>query len=660
MLIRQVDVRRFCALKNATVSCRDLTALVGRNGTGKSSVLRALELFYNQSAKVTAQDFYAENVSYPIEIAITFTDLTGEEARLFASYIHHRNLTIEKVFSELGKPGVYYGKRLQHPDFVHIRGAGSKSEANAAYKRFVSENPKYASLSVAPTYDRVIEELERWEAANPAKCQLRRDDGKFFRFTGVGQGYLGRHTKFIRIQAVRDALEDATEKRGSSVTEIMDILVREALAARPEITTFREQVKKDYGEVFGPSSRVELKALQTELTDTMSQYAPNAAIALDWTGLDEFEPPMPRAEVRVSEDGFEAAVERTGHGVQRAFIMTMLQHLEAAREGREQRSSGVGSKQASTLDGYSGLPSLMLAIEEPELYQHPSRQRHMAAVLRRLAEGATQGLAGKTQVMYTTHAPLFVSMDHVDDIKLLSKRIGDSSLPRFTTVAETGLQRVASLLWEIEGKPGTEYTPDTLRPRLQVVMTPWMNEGFFADLVVLVEGEGDRSVVHAVAKANGYDLEAKGICVIPCRGKAHMHRPAVIFKNLEIPTYLIWDNDSNCKPNEKEQNRNLNRRLLKLVEATETDWPTGVWDTHSCLDGNLEKTLSAEMSESVFLHHRDNLLGEFNMRADRGGKKNPYVLRRVVEEAGEEGHVSETLNNIVSRIVGVLDACQNQ
>ena len=440
----------------------------------------------------------------------------------------------------------------------------------------------------------------------------------------------------------------------------MDILVREALAKQREITTFREQVKKDYGEVFGPSSRVELKALQTDLTDTMSQYAPNAAITLDWTGLDEFDPPMPRAEVRLSEDGFEAAVERTGHGVQRAFIMTMLQHLEAAREGREQRSSGVGSRKASTPDGYPGLPSLMLAIEEPELYQHPSRQRHMAAVLRRLAEGATQGVAGKTQVMYTTHAPLFVSMDHVDDIKLLSKRIGDTSLPRFTTVAETGLHRVASQLWEIEGKPGAEYTPDTLRPRLQVIMTPWMNEGFFADLVVLVEGEGDRSVVHAVAKVNGYDLEAKGICVIPCRGKAHMHRPAVVFKNLKIPTYVIWDNDSNCKPSEKEQNRGLNRRLLKLVGATETDWPTGVWDTHACLDGNLEKTLKAEMSESVFLHHRNNLLEEFNMRADRGGKKNPYVLRKVVEEAGEEGHVSETLNNIVSQIVGVLNACQNQ
>ena len=31
-----------------------------------------------------------------------------------------------------------------------------------------------------------------------------------------------------------------------------------------------------------------------------------------------------------------------------------------------------------------------------------------------------------------------------------------------------------------------EVYSETLRPRLQALMTPWMNEGFFADVVVLV------------------------------------------------------------------------------------------------------------------------------------------------------------------------------
>ena len=135
-----------------------------------------------------------------------------------------------------------------------------------------------------------------------------------------------------------------------------------------------------------------------------------------------------------------------------------------------------------------------------------------------------------------------------------------------------------------------------------------------------------------------------------------MHRPGVVFKSLEIPTYLIWDNDSDCKPREVERNKNLNRQLLKLVGAKEMDWPEGVWGTHSCLGGNLEKTLRRDMSDDVFFSYRDKVLEEFKMKAGKGGKKNPHVLRRTVEEAAEDGQRSDTLSQIVSAIVGVLQA----
>ena len=118
---------------------------------------------------------------------------------------------------------------------------------------------------------------------------------------------------------------------------------------------------------------------------------------------------------------------------------------------------------------------------------------------------------------------------------------------------------------------------------------------------------------------------------------------------------MIWDNDRNCKAHEAEQNRRLNRRLLKIAGAVETDWPTGVWDTHACLDGNLEMRLRDELSEPVFFRHRDDLLRGFDMSVARGGRKNPYVLRRVVEAAAAEGYESETLNKIISKLVRVLN-----
>ena len=299
----------------------------------------------------------------------------------------------------------------------------------------------------------------------------------------------------------------------------MDLVVRNALAARTEVTALQEHIAAQYSNVFDPSKLTELTTLQVQLTNTLSQYAPDASIALNWADFNEIDIPMPRAQVKLSEDGYETVVERTGHGVQRAFILTMLQHLVAARGGEGASQRGRSSDDEESATSQPHLPNLLLAIEEPELYQHPSRQRHMAAVLRRLAEGSTQGVAKQTQVMYSTHAPLFVGLDRVDQIKLLRKHDVGQVSPKVTAVAETTLDSVANELWILDGQPEKRYTSETLRPRLQVVMTPWMNEGFFADVVVLVEGGGDRSAVHAVAEALGHDLESMGICVVAVHGE---------------------------------------------------------------------------------------------------------------------------------------------
>ena len=43
MLVKSVFVRNFRSFQEAEIELEDLTALVGRNGTGKSSLLRSLE-----------------------------------------------------------------------------------------------------------------------------------------------------------------------------------------------------------------------------------------------------------------------------------------------------------------------------------------------------------------------------------------------------------------------------------------------------------------------------------------------------------------------------------------------------------------------------------------------------------------------------------------
>ena len=649
MLIQEVHVRNFRSILDESFSCDRLTALVGKNGAGKSSFLRALEIFYDPFAKVIDEDFYAKDTAQDIEIAITFSGLALHETEFFSSYIDNGTLTVARVFStdSGGKSATYHGKRLQNREFARIRGADGKRELTNRYKELQS-NGKYASLPTVRSADQAKNALKQWERENPSQCSRIRDDGQFFGFTGVGQGYLGRHTRFIKIPAVRDASEDSTDKHGSCIKEIMDLVVRNALAKRQEVTTFQEQTQAKYREIFDPAKLPELKNLQTHLTQTLNQYAPDSRISLKWSDLDTIPIPMPGAEVKLMEDGYESAVQQTGHGLQRAFILTMLQHLIAAREQKETSVDSTAKEDRFLGDQGRYLPSLVLAIEEPELYQHPVRQRHLASVLLKLAKGSIPGVVEQTQVIYTTHAPLFVGLDRFDQIRLLRKDDGQPGYPKITVVAETTLDSVAQQLSSLDCQPKGTYTEATLRPRMQAVMTPWMNEGFFADVVVLVEGESDRLALLAVAEAKGYNLDSKGVCIIPCNGKNSMDRPAVVFMSFDIRTYLIWDNDTHSRDPEPD----ANRRLLKIVEGPDTDWPVGIWDTHACFDSNLESTLRREMSEPVFDRLLEQTSNEIGMKKNQA-LKNPLVLRRIIEKATNENQVSSTLIMIVEKIVAI-------
>ncbi len=649
MIVKAIHVQNFRSILDERIDCDNLTVLVGRNGTGKSSFLRAMEMFYDPKATVTAEDFYAEDVSKEIEIAVTFSDLDPEEKSLFAPYLDGDDLTVARVFGlPARKSGTYHGMRLQNPEFAEVRNAGGKAEIRSKYNEIRAAD-KYATLPSVRNADLVEEELKKWEATNPGSCTRTRDDGQFFGFTEVGNGYLGRHTRFIRIPAVRDASDDATEGKGSCVTEIMDLVVRSTLANRKDFVALKDDTQKRYREVMDPTKLTELSGLQTQLSDTLRHYAPETNVSLEWTKLGDIDFPLPKAEVKLHEDGYKSSVQRTGHGLQRTFILTMLQHLVAAKGIGAATPEGYASEAEIPESGEPQLPGLVLAIEEPELYQHPSRQRHMASVLLKLARGAIPGVAKKTQVLYTTHSPLFVGLDRFAQIRLLRKADAAAGMPRVTKAIKAELDAVAADIWIANGSQGNKYTADTLSPRLQAVMTPWVNEGFFADVAVLVEGEDDRAAILGLAKSMGHDFDSSGISVIPCMGKNNLDRPLVIFRRLGIPVYVVWDGDHGEKDTKPEDNR----KLLRLVGHTEEDWPCGVKDQHACFKADLETTLSEEVGKELF----DQLLGEAQIQLGIPKKKDalktPIAIQHVVEKAAAAGKTSETLKSIVEKIVAL-------
>lgn len=672
MLIDSVRVQHFRSVLDETLQCDTLTALVGPNGAGKSTFLRALELFYSPNARVDAEDYYNRETNEELVVSVTFSGLTEGARELFGAYVQGNGLTVERVFKwDSGKAtATYHGASLQNSEFQAIRdglaiedrGKTARAEYDAARMK-----PGCTDLPAWTNIGAVDPALMDWEARHPETCTRRRDDGRFFGFTEVGRGYLGRFTRFLFIPAVRDASEDAAEGRGSVLTSLMDMVVRSIVANKASVKQLREETQKKYEEIMRPENLVELQGLAGQLSGTLQSFVPNASVELRWLPLDQIAIDMPKADVRLVEDRYAASVHRTGHGLQRAFILTMLQHLAMAQSLSEAQASEVTGDAPSagpTPDAKSTLPNLVLAIEEPELYQHPSRQRHLAKIFLQLARGTTPGVAEKTQVLYATHAPLFVGLDRFNQIRLLRKVENGDGKPRVTKVIGTSLDAVAEKVWKADGSRGEKFTGATMSNRLQALMTPLLNEGFFANVVALVEGEDDYAAVVGAARARGKDLESMGIAIIPVNGKRSMDRPAVIFREFGIPVYLLWDSDgergetagvcSTCgRALDGRPNPDDNHRLLRIVGTSVEDWPEHREDYYCCFKRDLESTLKAEIGDEVFERLLAKCQEELGIPKRKHAIKNPVVIAAIIEQAETEGRRSPTLQGVVDSILAL-------
>lgn len=458
-----------------------------------------------------------------------------------------------------------------------------------------------------------------------------------------------------------EAAEEAAERKGAALSELLDILVRSAIAQREDVKALQAQTQTRYEEIMDPAKLPELQELARRLNDTLRTYVPDASLELPWRAEELIEIPAPRADPRLVEDGYPSTVDRAGHGLQRAFLLTLLQHLAVAQSplpspdaDASAGGDGSGADAAGEVDQLRNVasPNLILGIEEPELYQHPNRQRHLARILLELASGGIAGVAERTQIIYATHSPLLVDVGHAEQVRVLRKQASDSGKPKVTKVAYTTLDEVAKVIEQADGKPAGAYSGESLRPRLATLMTPWVNEGFFASVAVLVEGEQDRAAVLGVAKADGHDFESKGISIIPCNGKNNLDRPAAIFRSLGIPVYVIWDSDKGGKNPRPESNH----KLLRLCGAEAEDWPHRITDQYACFEQKLETTLRSELGPNLF----DSLLEEcrdrFGYDEDERALKCPLVVQAIIEKGRGQGGETTTLSQIVSQIVALLPA----
>ena len=641
MRIKKLHIKNYRSILDQTFKFDPLTVFLGPNGAGKSTVLQALSEFYRTSGSVPEDDYYNRDTDLEIEISVTFSGLAESEKELFSPYIDDNNLTITKVINPSGE--TYHGTRYQNPDFARIRKISGRRDLITAYRELKTQE-QYKELPNASSADNAEVAMEQWEKEHQEQNQMMRDSGKFFGFRQVGQGRLGKFTKFVLIPAVHDATSEATDQRGSAIHELMELVVRGELSKNTSFVNFRTNINQEYKELVDPEKLPQLSNLAGRLTSNLQSYVPSASVLLNWQDPDEIAVPMPKADVRLDEDGFIAPVHRVGHGLQRAFIISLLQML-----------IGIQSEQSSEneIEEADAIPDLILGIEEPELYQHPNRQRYLKDILHRLSKGTIPGVAKRTQVLYATHSPLFVEIKNFDQIRRIHKikNPDDEKSPLVSVVKSGTMQEVANTLQRAQDNSnGTPFTADGLQSRLVAVMTPIINEGFFGDVVALVEGEDDRAAILGCAQSMEIELEAQGVSVIPCNGKTNLDKPFLIFSRLDIPTYVIFDSDSDKKPDgQPHANRSL-QRLLK-VNSPKDYPPTQVSDNYATFETNLDKYLQETVGREIYQDVTTNFVNDYGYDDLKACKKSPEFIKQLIVQANEQGKKPVELCQIVEKLV---------
>jgi putative ATP-dependent endonuclease of OLD family len=101
--MRSVRIQNFRGFEDETVTFQQHTCLVGSNGAGKSTVLAALNVFFQEASSSTEvaalvkEDFHKGNTKEPVQITVTFDELSDAAKAALEHYVRHNELVVRAI-----------------------------------------------------------------------------------------------------------------------------------------------------------------------------------------------------------------------------------------------------------------------------------------------------------------------------------------------------------------------------------------------------------------------------------------------------------------------------------------------------------------------------------------------------------------------------------
>lgn len=392
MKIKSITIENFRSYGEKTiVEFNDLTAFVGKNDVGKSSVLEALDVFFHDGKGTIKLDKEDINVgckksgNVDIEITISFTDLPSKitidetnETSLIDEYLldSKNNLTIKKLFKNASTPKVFIV--ANHPNNSHCCDLLQKKQSDLVKMikdlGLECEDKRRNAVMRKAIWQHYIDDLQLSEKEidiSSAKEDVKEIWDKL-------KDILPCYSLFQSDRKNSDGDNEVQDPLKTAVKQILENNdVKNKLKDIAKIVQQTLQVISD-------STLKKLKEMNPEVASTLH---PNIDIeGLKWP--DVFK------GISIAGDN-DIPINKRGSGVKRLILLNFFR----AEAERQRKAEDVG---------------IIYAIEEPETSQHKAHQKILVDSLLALSRQPN------TQIILTTHSADIVKKLDFSNIRLIS------------------------------------------------------------------------------------------------------------------------------------------------------------------------------------------------------------------------------------------------
>ena len=412
MKLVSVSIKGFRAyLDETTIPIDDLTTIIGKNDVGKSSILEALEIFFNnETVKIDVGDCHVAATDRTVAITCEFKAVPANlvldaqaETSLAGEYLlpANGNLRIKKTFKcTAAKPKEEVFVCARHPtaagyqDLLELNNAALKKRLTD-----LSVSGVGVQLNNNPSIRRAI-----WGACPDlglaeVEIPVTKEDGK-----QIWEKLSAQLPLFALFQSDR-----ASRDSDAEVQDPMKLAVAIALAEPDVQGKLTEVVAAVRARAIELAERTH-QTLSKIDPDLAGQLVPEFKADQKWAGLFSLS----------LSDERGIPINKRGSGVRRLILVSFFR-AEAERQLALGRT-----------------PNIIYAIEEPETSQHPHNQRILLESFQDLA--SEEGC----QVLLTTHSPGFANYLPIDGFRFV--QTGGDGQPYIEAASEATWSAVTAAL----------------------------------------------------------------------------------------------------------------------------------------------------------------------------------------------------------------------